>query len=124
MRSGQPLIETEEQGVDANGAPRWYLTTRLPLRDAQGNIAGMVGIVRDTTERKQAEMERERLMEEIRASAERDQMLNAITARIRVNIALDQVLDAAVREVGKALGTPRVAIWLEPMHGESGEGQV
>jgi PAS domain S-box-containing protein len=124
MRSGQPLIETEERGVDANGAPRWYLTTKLPLRDAQGNIAGMVGIVRDTTERKQAEMERERLMEEIRASAERDQMLNAIAARIRANIALDQVLDATVREVGKALGTPRVAIWLEPMHGESGEGQA
>lgn len=124
MRSGQPLIEADEQGVDAKGAPRWYLTTKLPLKDAQGNIAGVVGIVRDTTDYKQAEIEREQLMEEIRASAEREQMLNAITTRIRLNVALDQVLDATVREVGKALDTPRVAIWLEPMYGESGEGQA
>ena len=124
MRSGQPLIELEEWGMDAKGAPKWYLTTKLPLRDAQGNIAGVVGIVRDTTDHKQAEIERERLIEEIRTSAEREQLLNAITARIRLNIALDQVLDATVREVGRALDTPRVAIWLEPMHGESDEGQA
>ena len=124
MQSGQPLIETEAQGVDANGAPRWYLTTKLPLRDAQGNIAGTVGIVRDITERKQAEIERERLIEEVRAGADREQMLNSIAARIRTNIALDQVLNATVREVGKALGAPRVAVWLEPMGGESGKGQV
>lgn len=124
MQSGQPLIELEERGVDAKGAPRWYLTTKLPLRDAQGNIVGVVGIVRDTTEHKQAEIEREQLMDEIRAGAEREQMLNAITARIRLNIALDQVLDATVREVGKALDTPRAAIWLEPLDGESGKGQV
>ena len=124
MQSGQPLIEAEAQGVDANGAPRWYLTTKLPLRDAQGNIAGTVGIVRDITERKQAEIERERLIEEVRASADREQMLNVIAARIRANIALDQVLEATVREVSQALGAPRVAIWLEPMYGESGKDQV
>ncbi|PYV26885.1 MAG: diguanylate cyclase [Acidobacteria bacterium] len=55
MRSGQPLINREEPGRDAAGNPTWLLSTKVPLRDAEGKVAGLVGIGRDITQRKQAE---------------------------------------------------------------------
>src|SRR5438034_1389754 len=55
MRSGQPLINREEPGRDSAGNPTWLLSTKVPLRDAEGKVAGLVGIGRDITQRKQAE---------------------------------------------------------------------
>ncbi|HTD21539.1 MAG TPA: PAS domain S-box protein [Terriglobales bacterium] len=37
------------------GAPRIFLATKSPYRDAQGNVMGLIGISLDITERKQAE---------------------------------------------------------------------
>ncbi len=54
LQSGQPLTR-EEPAQDAQGKPRWSLTTKVPLRDDQGRIVGLVGIGRDLTERKQME---------------------------------------------------------------------
>ncbi|HMD98708.1 MAG TPA: PAS domain S-box protein [Terriglobia bacterium] len=55
IRSGQPMSGGEETTVDASGHMRWLLTTKVPLRDALGNIVGLVGIGHDITDRKQAE---------------------------------------------------------------------
>ncbi len=58
LSSGQPLINHEEQVVDADGKPHWVLATKVPLRDHQGQVMGLVGISRDITGRKQAEDEK------------------------------------------------------------------
>ena len=56
IRTGQALINQEESSIDLEtGAKRWRLTTKIPFRDEQGRIAGIVGISRDITERKRAE---------------------------------------------------------------------
>jgi two-component system, sensor histidine kinase and response regulator len=57
LRLGQPLIDREESSVNANGQVVWLLTSKVPLRDADGTILGLVGIGRDITKRKQAEIE-------------------------------------------------------------------
>ena len=54
IRTGQPLVNVEEKETLANGEFRWVSTTKLPLRDRQGNIVGTFGISRDVTERKKA----------------------------------------------------------------------
>jgi PAS domain S-box-containing protein len=54
MRSGVPLVNREEMIYGPNGEIRWQLTTKTPLRDAQGQVIGLVGIGRDITEQKQA----------------------------------------------------------------------
>jgi PAS domain S-box-containing protein len=55
LDSGNPVINLEERGLDAEGKLASVLTTKVPIRDEQGNIVGLVGIGRDITERKKAE---------------------------------------------------------------------
>jgi two-component system, cell cycle sensor histidine kinase and response regulator CckA len=56
LRTGQPLINKEEESKAPDGGPRWTLTTKVPLRDAQGTIIGTVCTGRDITGLKLAEL--------------------------------------------------------------------
>jgi len=55
IQTGQPLIGVEEYSPLADGADRWVSTSKLPLRDKEGNTVGTFGISREITERKRAE---------------------------------------------------------------------
>jgi len=55
IRLGRPMINREETSLDPCGNTRWVATTKVPFRDAQGNIVGLVGIGHNITDRKQAE---------------------------------------------------------------------
>jgi PAS domain S-box-containing protein len=54
---GEPVINREEHFFDEEGRKRWLLTSKLPLRDQDGKIVGLVGIGHDITERKRVELE-------------------------------------------------------------------
>ena len=55
IASGTPMLDMEEKRIDEAGAPKWLRTTKLPMRDDQGEIVGLIGVARDITERKRAE---------------------------------------------------------------------
>lgn len=55
IRSGEPLVNREEVVVDERGRKLWVLSTKVPFRDVEGNIAGIVGMSRNITERKRLE---------------------------------------------------------------------
>ena len=57
IRTGEPLVDREEPSVDVEGNPRWNLTSKVPLRDVHGRAIGVMGIGRDITLRKHAEVE-------------------------------------------------------------------
>lgn len=57
LKSGQPLLDAVEPGIDAAGDPRWFSSTKVPFRDSQGKVKGIVGISRDITERMRVEEE-------------------------------------------------------------------
>lgn len=54
LSGGQPL-EVEEPVPQPGGTERYWLTRKMPLRDAAGNLIGLLGIARDITQRKLAE---------------------------------------------------------------------
>ena len=78
-----------------------------PIRDAGGALTHFVGIQTDVTARYEADGERERLLSEEHARAEREALLNRIGAAIRSSTDPARVLDVAVEELGKALGADR-----------------
>jgi PAS domain S-box-containing protein len=53
MKTGIP--GTSEELVTAAGVSRTYLATKVPYRDALGNIIGIIGISRDISDRKKSE---------------------------------------------------------------------
>ena len=55
MKTGQPVVNREEKVIRPDGEVRWLLTTKVPWRDAHGNIIGLVGIGRDITDKKHLE---------------------------------------------------------------------
>jgi PAS domain S-box-containing protein len=52
---GQAVLNREEYFLDEQGHRLWLLTSKLPFRDADGKIIGLIGIGRNITERKQVE---------------------------------------------------------------------
>jgi PAS domain S-box-containing protein len=57
MLSDKPLVDREEMVVNNNGEKKFLLTTKVPLRDSQSNVTGLVSIRRDVTKQKQIELD-------------------------------------------------------------------
>ncbi|NPV68943.1 MAG: PAS domain S-box protein [Anaerolineae bacterium] len=55
IETGEPLFGIEEPQSRADGAIGWLTTNKVPLRDPDGTIVGVLGTYEDITERKQAE---------------------------------------------------------------------
>jgi PAS domain S-box-containing protein len=70
LNSGKGIFEYEGPTIDENKElkDRWVSTTKVPFKDAQGNIIGTIGIGRDITERKRIEEEREILIQQLQTA--------------------------------------------------------
>jgi PAS domain S-box-containing protein len=55
IRTGQPVVGKEEKETWPDGHVTWARTTKMPLRDAKGNIFGTFGVSYDITERRLVE---------------------------------------------------------------------
>jgi PAS domain S-box-containing protein len=57
---GEAIVNREEISVQPDGSQVHLLTTKVPLRDASGQIIGLVGVGKDVTARRHAEEELKR----------------------------------------------------------------
>jgi light-regulated signal transduction histidine kinase (bacteriophytochrome) len=55
LDTGQPVINREGSFTKPDGSVIWFLTSKVPLRDATGRVSGLAGINLDITERMRAE---------------------------------------------------------------------
>ncbi len=98
FQSGRPMINCEEDFIDPNsGRHEWTLTTKVPLRDANGDITGLVGISRNVTHIKEAE-------QTLQLQTTRLQIALAVntaaTARLDMDTALPQVVNLIRQQFG------------------------
>jgi PAS domain S-box-containing protein len=122
MRSGETLLNREESVLYRDGRRSHVLTTKVPLRDSQGRVIGIMGIGRDITARVEAENE----LRAARQSAEaankaKSEFLANMSHEIRTpmngvigmsELMMDTKLDSAqrdyaetIRDCGRALLT-------------------
>lgn len=52
IKTGEAVLNREEDFFDKNGIQRWLLTSKIPLFNEKGGIIGLVGIGRDITQQK------------------------------------------------------------------------
>ncbi len=55
MGTGKPLLNNEQLQFRADGTRAMLLSSKVPLRDQDGTVVGLLGVYTDITERKQAE---------------------------------------------------------------------
>ncbi len=84
METGQALVDREEPSLGPNNTRRWLLTTKVPLRDSQGRVIGVVGIARDITRQKRTEEDLQKAHAELESRvAERTAELASANQRLQ-----------------------------------------
>ena len=76
LASGQPVLDLEERIVGHNNKIRWLLTSKIPLVE-KGEVVGLIGISRDITELKKAELTLRELNNSLSHQAARLEASNA-----------------------------------------------
>jgi len=66
VRTGKAIVNRQEPFLHPSGQKHWLSTTKVPLRNNEGQLIGIVGIGRDITERKRAEEQLAIYNEELR----------------------------------------------------------
>jgi len=56
LNTGKQILSKEEKIVHPDGSEHWVSVTKLPHKDNKGNILGTMGIARDITKQKMAEL--------------------------------------------------------------------
>ena len=78
QQCAKEVVTQEYRVVRPDGATIWIRDRGFPIRDEQGNLLWIGGIAEDITERKQAEAERQQLLERERAARAEAERANRI----------------------------------------------
>ncbi|WP_437757243.1 ATP-binding protein [Sorangium sp. So ce1389] len=89
MARGTPMLDIEEPLLRPDGQQRVLLTSKVPIRDERGEVAGLLGIYVDITERKQMENELQRAKEAADAAARaKGEFLTVMSHELRTPLSL------------------------------------
>lgn len=116
MESGQAQ-QLEEEVRLADGSPAWWLSTKAPLRDARGNVIGLIGSSVDITERKRLYADAQQ------AAAERKQLLDSERAARTEAERASTLKDEFLATLSHELRTPLSAIlgWVHVLRRKLGD---
>ena len=99
MEQEAPKLNFEEQLSRADGSLFWVRTCKLPLRDREGRVTGVIGTYEDITERKRTE---EALAEAAKLTTLRAAVGVALTRGGTLRAGLQECAEALVRHIDAA----------------------
>jgi PAS domain S-box-containing protein len=106
VQTGEPLLHQEERGPTRTaGEVHWHLTTKVPLRDAEGQVVGLVGISRNITGVKRAEEALLRRTHQLDA-------IRTVSAEITRELQLTALLDLVTRRAAELIGVRSGTLYL------------
>jgi diguanylate cyclase (GGDEF)-like protein len=92
LRSGQPLVSRDER-THVTGEIQYLLTTKVPMRDAAGEVIGIIGIGRDITALKRTEAALKNAQEKLQFKASHDALTSLLNR--------EAVLEMLEREIAR-----------------------
>jgi PAS domain S-box-containing protein len=80
IQTGLPVINREEKVIAPDGETRWFLSSKIPLRAADGKIVGIVGIGRNITTIKETEAKLDRVHKQLMETSRQAGMAEVATS--------------------------------------------
>ncbi len=97
IESGRSKLQIEEPQTTPEGNTITLLTSKVPLRDSEEKVIGVLGTYMDITERKQEQSKIQQQLEHLNAISAIDQ---AITANFDLKLNLSLILKYVTKELG------------------------
>ena len=98
-----------------DGQQHYIEITKAKIKDADGNIIGLIGLGVDATLRKQQAQELQQSEENYRKLAKREALLNQLASHIRKSLDVNTILTTVVQEIQTLLQLSRCNfVWYRP----------
>ncbi len=109
LQLGKFIINREEYVLDEKQQKRWLISSKIPLRDKDDKIIGLVGIGRDITELKNLEEEKRIRWEQL--ALQQKILVETATSSFIANGDIKNLSHLLTERVSKYMNIERVSVW-------------
>ncbi|MCC3531120.1 MAG: PAS domain S-box protein [Microcoleus sp. PH2017_22_RUC_O_B] len=99
LNSGQIVEIAEEDIQTGQGESRIFHTKKTAILGADGTPQYLLAVTEDITDRKLAEIALTRSSAQLKQQADREKLINSLTAQIRNSLDFDSIVTVAVQEI-------------------------